>query len=421
MIWAVIKIGWQRMLHGKLELLLTFVVPVAFFTIFAMIFDKQMGTGGKLRVRGRVVDNDQTETSQAITTALTKEATVETLKVRDKPEGFEGTAVETSAELVRRGTISLAVIIPIGWTKSVLAERVEPSETLQIELLADTSNPIAPKVMAALVQRTASEHIGRALQLKNAQRSRPPPGTNRTGARTPQIGTTIQTSLKTKLDENAGPLIIDVKTRDVLAENKVNPVVSMYAAGIAVMFLLFSATGHSGSLLDEEENQTLERLMCSRLSMSELLFGKWCWLTIVGSMQVTVMFVWAHFVFGVDLFSHIPGFALMTFVTAGAASSFALFLAAACRTRAQLNAVSIILILTMSALGGSMVPRYIMSERMQEIGHYTFNAWALDGFTKVFWRDLQPAALWRETTVLGASAVVLLISARVLARRWETE
>jgi ABC-2 type transport system permease protein len=187
------------------------------------------------------------------------------------------------------------------------------------------------------------------------------------------------------------------------------------------MFLLFSATGHSGSLLDEEENQTLERLMCSRLNMSQLLVGKWCWQTIVGSLQVCVMFVWAQLLFGVDLLNHLPGFTLMTLVTAGAASSFALFLAAACRTRAQLNAISIIVILTMSALGGSMVPRYIMSERMQEIGHYTFNAWALDGFTKVFWRDLTPIDLWRETTVLGASAVVLLISARLLARRWETE
>lgn len=405
MIWAVVKIGWQRMLHGKLELLLTFVVPVAFFTIFAMIFDKQMGTGGKLRVRARVVDNDQSETSQAITAALTKESTIETLKVRDKFAGFEGSAVELSAELVRRGTISLAVIIPNGWTSGMLEQR---TDRRQIELVADTSNPIAPKVMAALVQRTASEHLAQAMQ--SQQRSQLP-------ARNPN-GRTIQASLETP---PAKPMIIEVVTRDVLAENKANPVVSMYAAGIAVMFLLFSATGHSGSLLDEEENQTLERLMCSRLSMTELLLGKWVWLTLVGSMQVTVMFIWAQLVFQVELLSHLPGFVLMTLVTAGAASSFALFLAAACRTRAQLNAISIILILTMSALGGSMVPRYIMSERMQEIGHYTFNAWALDGFTKVFWRDLPPAALWRELTVLGTAAVVLLFSARLLARRWETE
>jgi ABC-2 type transport system permease protein len=215
-------------------------------------------------------------------------------------------------------------------------------------------------------------------------------------------------------------VLVAVQTQDVLAENKANPVVSMYAAGIAVMFLLFSATGNSGSLLEEEENQTLERLMCSRLNMSELLAGKWCWLTTVGSIQVAVMFLWAQVAFGVNLTGHLPGFGLMTLVTAGAASSFALFLAAACRTRAQLNAVSIIVILTMSALGGSMVPRYIMSETMQDLGHYTFNAWALDGYTKVFWRDMPLAELWREVTVLGASALILLVTARFLARRWET-
>lgn len=410
MIWAILKIGWQRMLHGKLELLLTFVVPVAFFTIFALIFDKQMGTGGKLRVRARVVDNDQSETSKAITETLTEEATIEVLTSRDMYAGFEGTAVQLAAELVRRGTISLAVVIPPGWASATLEQREDrPS----IELIADTSNPIAPKVMAALVQRTASEHLARSMQA--AQPPQPPPAIREARA---FDGRTIPASVEPPV---SGPMVVDVATRDVLAENKVNPVVSMYAAGIAVMFLLFSATGHSGSLLEEEENQTLERLMCSRLSMSELLLGKWMWMTLVGSLQVAVMFIWAQLVFEVDLLGHIPGFVLMTLVTAGAASSFALFLAAACRTRAQLNAISIILILTMSALGGSMVPRYIMSERMQEIGHYTFNAWALDGFTKVFWRDLPPEALWREVTVLGTSAIVLLVSARVLARRWETE
>lgn len=407
MIWAVIKIGWRRMLHGKLELLLTFVVPVAFFTIFAMIFDKQMGTGKKLRVRAVVVDLDQTKTSASIATALTEESTIRALQERDRYAGFEGTAIELATELVRRGTISLAVVIPSGWSTGMLDQHDPLPE---IELIADTSNPIAPKVMSALVQRTASEHLAR--QLQTTQQQRPPPEARN------ELGQTIQAALKVPM---GSPLVVNVKTLDVLAENKVNPVVSMYAAGIAVMFLLFSATGHSGSLLDEQENQTLERLMCSRLGMSELLLGKWMWLTILGSLQLTVMFAWAQLVFEVDLLGHLPGFGLMTLVTAGAASSFALFLAAACRTRAQLNAVSIILILSMSALGGSMVPRYIMSERMQEIGHYTFNAWALDGFTKVFWRDLPPHELWREVTVLGASAVILLVSARVLARRWETE
>jgi ABC-2 type transport system permease protein len=140
----------------------------------------------------------------------------------------------------------------------------------------------------------------------------------------------------------------------------------------------------------------------------------------VGVTQVTVMFVWAQLAFGVDLVGHLPGFTVMTVVTAGAAGSFALTLAALCRTRVQLNAVAIILILCMSALGGSMVPRYVMSETMREFGKVTFNAWALDGYSKVFWRDLPPGELLPELAVLVSVAIVLLVTARWLARRWES-
>jgi ABC-2 type transport system permease protein len=132
------------------------------------------------------------------------------------------------------------------------------------------------------------------------------------------------------------------------------------------------------------------------------------------------MFVWAQMAFGVDLLGHLPGFAVMTTVTAAAASSFALALAAACKNRAQLNAVAVILILCMSALGGSMVPRYVMSETMQHFGRITFNAWALDGYIKVFWRDLPIAELASELAVLTATAIALFAAARLLARRWES-
>ena len=74
----------------------------------------------------------------------------------------------------------------------------------------------------------------------------------------------------------------------------------------------------------------------------------------------------------------------------------------------------------MSALGGSMVPRYVMSETMQQVGRITFNAWALDGYIKVFWRDLPVADLAPELAVLVATAVILFGVARVLARRWES-
>jgi len=58
-------------------------------------------------------------------------------------------------------------------------------------------------------------------------------------------------------------------------------------------------------------------------------------------------------VFGLQLLSHLPGFTVMTAFAAAAA--LGLVLATLARTGAQPSGFSTILILTMSALGGSML------------------------------------------------------------------
>ena len=400
MIWTVVRVGLLRMWHGRTEILLTFVVPIAFFTIFAFIFDEQIGLGRSPKVDLALVDEDGSNLSRRLLAALAEE---EMLRVY-APDGASGSThvfetVDPARDLVLSGGLSLAVVVPEGWAASFTGS---DDAAVSIELLADSSDPVATQVVTALIERLsgrilaerARRHIEAVLSLSGK------PEAASAGARFTE------------------PVAVEVV--DILAADKANPVVSMYAAGIAVMFLLFGAVGNAGSLLEEEENQTMERLMCSQLGMTRLLAGKWLLLWLVGVVQVTVMFLWAQLAFGVDFLGHLPGFAAVTAVTAGAAASFALVLATLCRSRTQLNAVAVILILSMSALGGSMVPRYVMSETMQRFGKVTFNAWALDGYTKVFWRDLPVRELVPELAVLLGATVILFGAARLLARRWES-
>ena len=51
-----------------------------------------------------------------------------------------------------------------------------------------------------------------------------------------------------------------------------------------------------------------------------------------------------------------------------------------------------------------MIPRFVMSDRMKEIGRWTFNAWALDGYQKVFWYQSPVSSLRTEVSVLLGSA-----------------
>ena len=110
---------------------------------------------------------------------------------------------------------------------------------------------------------------------------------------------------------NASGGIVNVKARDVVGENKNNPMVSFYAAAIGVMFLLFTASGSAGVLLDEAETCTLDRVLSTRVSMTTLLAGKICYNTTLAFVQLVVMFLWAWLVFKLDFIPHLAGFTIM--------------------------------------------------------------------------------------------------------------
>jgi len=185
------------------------------------------------------------------------------------------------------------------------------------------------------------------------------------------------------------------------------------------MFIMFSAAAAGGVLIEETESGTLERVLTSGLGMTGLLTAKWLYLTSLACAQVCVMFVWGMLVFKLPLLSHLPGFAIMTVCTAAAAAAFGLVLASLSRTRQQLSGLANLVVLSLNALGGSMFPRFLMSDTLQRASLVGFNAWALDGYIKVFWREAPLAALAPQVGALLGFTALFLALARRLARRWE--
>ncbi len=407
MVFEVFLTNVRRLLHNRVELVLTFVVPIAFFSVFAVIFGGGVGSGATPKLRVVITDDVQSPQSEAVLSQLEQGST---FRLMNEGESKTTLTREECQQLVRRGNATLAIRLQ------------EKDGRLHAEILSDASDQIAGQVASAVVSKALL--IVEAKQRMSASKSITQHMPSVVADTTPQYDPAPEHAPAAEVDpapEQAGDIASPVELVDVMAKGKSNPVVSMYAAGIAVMFLLFGATSGGGALLEERENRTLDRLLSTKMTMDHLILGKWFYLSAIGVLQVSVMFVWAQIVFGVDLLGHLDGFLMMTVVTASAASAFGLLLATLCKTRGQLNGLSVILVLTMSALGGSMVPRYVMSESLQEIGLWTFNAWALDGYNKVFWRDLPAASLAPQLAVLLTTAIVLLVTARVLAISWERE
>jgi ABC-2 type transport system permease protein len=406
MIRTIIHISWLRLWHNKAELALTFVVPVLFFSIFAWIFGSR-GTGSTPKLKIAVCDLAKTDLSHRTIQMLEESQSIALHPNNHRPNQdskYPSIARPLAEAFVQRGLVNAAIVF----------QPAQEGSADKIEILTDSYDQVASQVVLALVQRTSM-----AANLASSQPHAPngfPSGSTSSPSMVAPASATADL-----LPTNYASRPIPVELVDVLGVKKSNPVIAMYAAGIAVMFVLFSATTASGSLLEEKENSTLERLLSSGLTIDQLLLGKWCYLTIIGAVQITLMFGFAALVFRLELNRHLDGFVAMTLVTSGAAACFALMLATACRTRGQLGWISTMVILTMSALGGSMVPRYLMSENIRQAGQWTFNAWALDGYNKVFWRELPLVELKNELAVLVASGLLFLVIARLLATRWDRQ
>jgi ABC-2 type transport system permease protein len=325
---------------------------------------------------------------------------------------------------VKAGTAPVALIIPHGFGENPISFGAPNPNRPTIQLLKDSSDMIAPQVVAGLLQKVAMTSMPDIMAEQGSKYM-----DQYAGGFTPEQKQKIDAGLE-KLRERKAPRAASqlrrfqswhADSRDHARcgrREQNNPMVSFYAAAIGVMFLLFTASGAGGSLLDEAESGTLDRVLSSRVTMGTLLAGKLCFCVLLAFAQLVVMFTWAWLV-SKSIFRHIPGFVIMGISTAFAVGAFGMVLASICRTRAQLGPLSTLVILLMSSIGGSMFPRYFMSEAMQKAGLLTINAWAIDGFTKVFWRDEPISHLWPQVLVLLAIGVVLSAIARRLARRWE--
>jgi len=430
MIPVLLRIALTNLRRDRVVQAMTFFLPIVFFSIFAGVFGSQ-GRDTTSRVRVAVVDEDHSPASERLIAALKKEGGLR-VQTAARPPGVGPEERgpqrildrERATQLVKDGTLPVAIVIPAGFGAGFGSF---DGSAKAIELLSDSSDPVAPHVVSGLLQKTAMtgapdlvSRQGIAMFEKYG------------GPLTPRQREAMDTWNRMQQDSTAGGTgadstaraqvggLLQVRVLDILGEKKNNPIVSFYAAGIAVMFLLFSASGAGGTLLDEVESGTLERLLTSHAGMGTVLAAKWLFIMLLGVFQITVMFLWGMLMFKLDFLPHLPGFFLMTFMTAGAAAGFGLVLATLCKSRQQLGGLSTILILTQSALGGSMFPRFLMPNSIKKIGNFTFNAHALDGYQAVFWRDARLIELWPQVAILAALTIVFMTVARALARRWET-
>ena len=156
MIGTLLRISWLNLKRDRVALGLTFVLPLIFFSIFAVIFGGMGNSGGgseSIKIVG--VDEDLTEVSAKFLDALDGHEAIEIVTApqpsQDDPHPEPFTR-ESALTAVRTGKRSGAIVIPRGFGDNFGSFG---DTTSAVELIHDPSNPLIEGIVTGLIQASA--------------------------------------------------------------------------------------------------------------------------------------------------------------------------------------------------------------------------------------------------------------------------
>lgn len=391
----------------KRSVLVTFAIPIALITLFAFALGGAGKSGGSSKIKMQLSDLDSTT------------ASYETTKIFDSLKSILVlvTPLEQALENIKKGKQSCVLIIHKGFSDSLSS-----GKGLPLELQYDEAKEIEVGLLQqSLISTVASlpfsigdPKTSMANRFNNMVKDAPP-GLQKDIQNSSDglfdllsEGFAQDSSVPQKTQKNIASDFLggDIKMTKLIAagdDNKVGLVQAV--AGTAVMMLLFSVVGIGMGLLEEKQEGTLKRLLYTPMNPISILFGKMIAANIISIFQLLIMFLFANLVFGLDIFSHLGGLLIMILATSFACSAFGVLLASFARSRQQVQGLSTLIILVMSAIGGSMMPIFFMPAFMQKLAIMSVNYWSIQGFFDIFWRSLS----FTDSTFLFRVLVLMLI------------
>jgi len=371
--------------------MLTFLLPIALISLFAITFGGMGGGSSFSPVKMILVDQDISAFSRELAADLDSSKMIK----------LEYNTLNEAQEKLRKGDRAAALIIHAG-----LADSLSLGTSLPLELLYDPSRQIEYGVLQQALFKSVYQKIGHQQAKQTAIAKIKQDYGYMDSVSLAVIVSNVESQFDAPEPSQQAPVI---KATSVVVEDPdKNFGLIQAVAGTGVMMLLFSVAGMGSSLLLEKEGGTLRRLLYTPLKSSDILFGKMLSTSLIAVVQLVVMFVFSWLVFGLDIFTNLPALLLIILATALACASFGIFLSAISKSRKQVEAMSTIIILVMSAIGGSMMPLPIMPEFMQKLAVISVNYWSIQGFYDIFWRHLGIMDMLPKVGVLVLIATLMI-------------
>jgi ABC-2 type transport system permease protein len=375
---ALIRKEILLLLRDWHALLLLFVMPTAFILVMSLALQGRFAQDRGVSLSYYLVDEDHSAESMAITAALAGSKEF-------KSEPASGPLVGLRAA-VQGDKVQFLVYFPLGFGKALGSDA---PQAMQLQA--------GPGVEPSLFELFRARLQGLLAQLDLQKRLA-------------ELSVSIP-------QPDAGGSLLHAESLYNAGERPSSVQQNVPAWLMFAMF--FIAIPLSTTWVQERAQGTYARLRSMGVGAGQLLLGKLVPYVCITLLQVMLMLavgIWLVPLLGGERLQlgHAPAaLTLMAFAASFAAVSYALLIANLVSSAEQATIFTGVANLLMAAIGGIMVPRFVMPAAMQAIGLYSPMAWGLEGYLDVFLRqgDLGTVIPWAAklaafgVACLGAAAL----------------
>lgn len=294
-----------------------------------------------------------------------------------RPEKIQGKDDDSGAKQVQEGEFVAVVLFPSGFTIDS-----ELSEPVKITLIADLVTPAgqtaATAVQAALVRLLGSNQMAEISMNVYAEFE----------------GFDSEVESKEYFDESFNlaiqawdqpPLGLEiVQLSGEEAEQEFNPYIQASPA-MLIQFAVFGLINSATLIVIERKTKTLQRMMTTPISRSEMIAGHILAMFTVVFLQQMILITMGQFL-GLEYFREPLALFLLVISFALFASSFGLLIGVLAKSEEQVIMIGMLSMFLLTALAGAWFPLEMSGEAFATIGHLTPTAWAMDGFQNLILR-----------------------------------
>jgi len=323
---------------------------------------------------------------------------------------------EAARAQVAANEVAGAVIIPASFSDSIIprtAAAAITSTVVPIQVILSPARPLSGGIIQSVVDAFISRvETGRVSSLVaiNELLANGLVQPTAIGAAAQEMGARLLAQ------SDSAPRITLAASQDRSAPQprEFDPL-AVLAPGMALLFLMYTVSLGGRSLLAEQREGTLARLLTSPTGAGQALAGKMLGAFLIGLAQMTILIGSSTLLFGLRWGDPLA-LAPLIIAAVTAATGWGMLLAAVARQPGQVSGLGMALALLFGLLGGSFFGGAEQQGSLALLARLTPNRWAQDGFTRLAQggtlSDLLPMI-----AALLVMAVTLLVIAILIFRR----